>query len=552
VTHRLAVLRRALASRPLRRVEVAFLGFGISEYGVWVVVLVFAFRRGGTSAAGVIAAVQLLPAAVVAPLAARLIDARGAAATLCGGYVAQAVSLGATAALLLSGAPTAVVYAGAVIAASAVTLTRPAQSALLPALVQTPAQLTAANVVSGWADNVTLLAGPAVASVTLALAGPGWALIVFAVVVAGSAVVVAPLLRLGQAGVAEEDPEEGPEEAEVSLREAVRGAPGALPALAMLAAEYAVLGALDVLEVVLAALVLGLGAGGAGYLGAVFGAGGVIGAVAALALVGRHRLARPLLLAGSVWGAAFIAVGAWPALGAALCLLAIAGAGRSVLDVGGRTILHRTVPAPLHGRVFGVLEGLEMLGLALGSISVPLMVTIAGPRGAMVLVGCLLIVVPLLTAPALRKIEDAAPALDVELGVLRSVPLFAMLNAPVLEDLARALARVEAPAGETIATEGQPGDQYFVVAAGELEVSIGGEYVRTLGPGDGFGEIALLHEGVRTATVACRSEATLYALQRAPFLDAVTGSRRAYRAARELVAERLAAVAPLAVDGGEP
>lgn len=530
--HRLAVLRRALASGRLRRVEAAFAGFGISEYGVWVVVLVFAFRRGGTTAAGVIAAVQLLPSAVVAPLAARLIDARGAAATLCGGYVAQAVSLGTTAGLVLARAPAPVVYAGAVVAACAVTLTRPAQAALLPALVQTPAQLTAANVVSGWVDNVALLAGPAMASAALAIAGPGWALIIFALVVTGSALVVAPLRALGRVGV-----EENVQEVEVSLREAVRVAPGALPALAMLVAEYAVLGALDVLEVVLAALVLGLGAGGAGYLGAMFGAGGIVGATAALGLVGRHRLAAPLLLAGTAWGAAFIAMGAWPALGAALSLLAIAGASRSVVDVGGRTILHRAVPTALHGRVFGVLEGLEMLGLALGSLAVPLLVAITGPRAAVVVVGGLLIVVPLLAAPELRKIERAAPALNAELAVLRSVPLFSMLNAPVLEDLARALARVDVPAGEIVTREGQPGDEYFVVAAGDLEVSIGGAYVTTLGPGDGFGEIALLHEGVRTATVAATSKVRLYALPRAPFLEAVTGSRLAHRGARDLVAE---------------
>jgi hypothetical protein len=545
MTHRLAVLRRALASRRLRRVEAAFVGFGIGEYGVWVVVLVFAFRRGGTSAAGVIAAVQLIPAAVVAPLAARLIDARGAAATLCGGYVAQAVSLGATAALMLAGAPVPVVYAGAVVAACTVTLTRPAQAALLPALVETPAQLTAANVVSGWVDNVTLLAGPALASVALAIARPGWALLLFAGVVTSSAVIVAPMRRLGGVG-GEEDADAG----EGSLREVVRVAPGALPALAMLTAEYAVLGALDVLEVVLAALVLGLGAGGAGYLGAAFGAGGLAGAAAALALVGRHRLARPLLLAGAVWGVAFIAIWAWPAAGAALCLLAIAGAGRTVLDVGGRTILHRTVPGPFHGRVFGALEGLEMFGLAVGSLLVPLLVIIAGPRGAVAVVGGLLIVVPLLTVPALRRIERAAPALDAELGILRRVPLFAGLNAPVLEDLARALARVQAPAGEIMAREGAPGDEYFVIGAGELDVSIAGAFVRTLGPGDGFGEIALLHEGVRTATVAATSEVTVYALQRAPFIEAVTGSRQAHRAARELVAERLA-TPPLAVDGGD-
>jgi MFS family permease len=544
MTHRLAVLRRALASRRLRRVEAAFLGFGISEYGVWVVVLVFAFRRGGTAAAGIIAAVQLLPASVVAPLGARLIDVRGAAATLCGGYVAQALALGATAAFMLAGAPAAVVYAGAVVAACAVTLTRPAQAALLPALVDTPAQLTAANVVNGWVDNVTLLAGPALASIALGIATPGWALIVFAGVVAVSAVVVAPLCRLGVVAGAEE-----PDEDAVTVRDAVREAPGALPALAMLTAEYAVLGALDVLEVVLAALVLGLGAGGAGYLGAAFGAGGLLGAAVALTLVGRYRLARPLLLAGTIWGAAFLALGAWPAAGAALCLLAVAGGGRTVLDVGGRTILHRTVPRTLHGRIFGVVEGLETLGLAVGSLLVPLLVTIAGPRGAVAAVGGLLVVVPLLTMPALHRIERAAPRLDAEVGVLREVPLFAMLNAPVLEDLARALTPLEAPAGETIVREGEPGTQYFIVAGGRLDVSIGGGRVRTLGRGDGFGEIALLHDGVRTATVTATSDVGLYSLERAPFLEAVTGSRQAHRAARQLVAERLAAP-PLGVEEG--
>ncbi len=196
MVHRLVVLRRALAGSRLRRAEAAFFGFGISEYGVWVVVLVFAFRRGGTTSAAVISAIQLLPASAVAPLAARLIGSRGAAATLWIGYVIQALSLGLTAGLMLSGAPAAVVYAAAVVAACAVTLTRPAHSALLPALVDTPAQLTAVNVVTGWVENLTLLVGPALASVALGIASAGWALIVFGCVVAGSALIVAPLRRL--------------------------------------------------------------------------------------------------------------------------------------------------------------------------------------------------------------------------------------------------------------------------------------------------------------------------------------------------------------------
>ncbi|HEY3773479.1 MAG TPA: cyclic nucleotide-binding domain-containing protein [Solirubrobacteraceae bacterium] len=531
--HQLAVLRRALAGGRLRRAETAFLGFGISEYGVWVVVLVFAFRRGGTTTAAIISAVQLLPASAVAPLAARLIDSRGAAATLWIGYLVQAASVGLTAGLMLSGAPSAVVYAAAVVAACAVTLTRPAHSALLPALVDTPAQLTAVNVVTGWVENVTLLAGPALASVALGLASAGWALIVFACVVAGSALIVAPLRRVE---TVDGDEDEDVEEAG-SLRAALSNAPGALPALAMLTAEYAALGAQDVLEVVLAALVLGLGAGGAGYLGAAFGVGGLLGAALALTLVGRHRLARPLLLAGAAWGGAFVVLGAWPARGVALALLAIAGAGRTVLDVGGRTILHRTVPRRSHGRVFGALEGVETFGLGVGSLAMALVVALAGPRGAVAIVGGLLVVVPLLTTPILHRIERAAPSLDAEIGVLGKVPLFAMLNPHVLEDLARALERVEAPAGETITRESEPGSRYFVVLAGNLDVSIDGGHVREMGPGDGFGEIALLRDGVRTATVTATSDVTLYALERAPFLEAVTGSRQAERAAHDRVAE---------------
>ena len=541
--HRLTVLKRALASSGMRRVEVAFLGFGMAEFGVWVAVLVYAFQRGGTTASALIAAIQLLPAALVAPLAARLIEIRGAPSVLFGGYLAQAASIAATAVLLAGGAPAAFVYAGAVIAASAVTVTRPAQAALLPALVDTPAQLTAANVLSGWVESVALLAGPAIASVMLALGGPAAPLALFAIVVSGSAGLVLPLRALatgGGEGDGEGDGEADGVASASSLVEALRAAPGAIPALGMLGAEYAALGALDVLEVVLAASVLGLGASGAGYLGAMFGAGALAGAGAALALVGRHRLALPLLVSAALWGVAFSLMGAWPAVGVAFCLLALAGATRSVLDVGGRTILHRTVPRELHGRVFGVLEGLEMLGLAIGSLAVPVVVGLAGPRGAMVVFGSVLIVVPLLTMRTLRAIERAMPPLDHELAILRGFPLFAMLGPPVLEDLARAMVRREAPADEVIVREGEAGVEFFLLeGGGRLDVSIRGSHVRAIGPGDGFGEIALLRDGIRTATVTASSPVTLYTLQRAHFLEAVTGSVQAHRAAGDLVDQRV-------------
>src|SRR5689334_8868516 len=177
---RMGVLRRVLANRGLRRVELAFLGFGIAEFGVWVAVLVYAYQHGGTTVTAAIALLQLLPAAIVAPLTATLADRRGGAVGLRIGYVTQTIAIGFSAVASLLHAPPPVVYGGAVIAASAVTLTRPAQSALLPVLVLTPAELTAANVATGGVESLSLLLGPALAGALIALDGSGLALAAFA------------------------------------------------------------------------------------------------------------------------------------------------------------------------------------------------------------------------------------------------------------------------------------------------------------------------------------------------------------------------------------
>jgi hypothetical protein len=258
---RVAVLTRVLENPGLRRVELAFLGFGCAEYGVWVAVLVYAYERGGTTTAAVIAVVQLLPAAVVAPLASRLVDRRGAAVALRNGYLWQALSLGVAALALLLDAPAVVVYTGAVLAASAVTLTRPAQGALLPALVARPAELIAANVVTGWVEGVSVLAGPAIAGLLLAIDGPGAAVALFVGAVVASSVLVSPLTRAAADGPEDEAEEPGEEG---GIRDLLRSRPQLAGLLAVFAAQFVAMGALDVLEVVLAVRVLGLGAPGAG------------------------------------------------------------------------------------------------------------------------------------------------------------------------------------------------------------------------------------------------------------------------------------------------
>jgi cAMP-binding proteins - catabolite gene activator and regulatory subunit of cAMP-dependent protein kinases len=107
-----------------------------------------------------------------------------------------------------------------------------------------------------------------------------------------------------------------------------------------------------------------------------------------------------------------------------------------------------------------------------------------------------------------------------------------------LESLARELRPVEAGAGDDIVRKGEPGDLFYVVADGELEVSMDRRKVRTLRRGETFGEIALLRRVPRTATVTARTQARLYSLGRDPFLAAVAAHPME---AERVVTERLAA-----------
>lgn len=147
--------RRAFGSlasnKALLRVLVAYVLFILTEYSVWIAMLVYAYSRGGATVAGLVAVAQLAPAAIVAPVVAPVADRRSPVFLLAGGYLAQAAAMAATAAAVMAGAPL-VAYAAAVVAATAVTTTRPAQAALIPSVAATPDQLTAVNVIVGWLE----------------------------------------------------------------------------------------------------------------------------------------------------------------------------------------------------------------------------------------------------------------------------------------------------------------------------------------------------------------------------------------------------------------
>ena len=538
----LAAVAAIFHNDSLRRVLLAFMGFSIVEWGTWIAILVHAYGRGGAAETGLAALVQLAPSTVVAPLAASLGDHVRRERALLFAYLAQGASMALTAAALFADAPGWVVYGAAALAATSITLTRPIQAAILPSLSRTPSELTAANVAGGTVETASILVGPLVAGLALAAAGPG-------TVFAGAAVVSvlgAALVRGVRPVEVERRVAERPPAGLSGLaQEAFAGFGMVLRerrprSLVLLIGSAAVLwGALDVFLVVLALDLLSIGEAGVGFLNAAMGAGGLIGAALSVTLIGRQHLALPFGVGMVLWALPLALLGLLPLFAVALLLLALAGMGRIVMDVAGRTLLQRVAPDRMLSRVFGVLEGIHMGSLAVGAILAPALISLVGPRNAFILAGSLLLLVTLASWQALRAVDSVGVARPRELALLRRIPIFSPLAGPAVERLAARLVPVHAHAGSVVIRQGEPGDHFYIVVSGRVAVSIDARHVRDEGPGESFGEIALLRDVPRTATVTAVDGAELLTLERRDFLEAITGQPASAETAERVVRERL-------------
>jgi MFS family permease len=513
---------RGLASDPaMARVTAAFVAFVVAEYAVWIGMLVYAFDRGGTTTAGLVAFAQLFPGILLAPVLATLADRRSPTQLLAGGYVVQALGMAGVAASLWSGAPPLLAYGMAVLASTAMTTTRPAQFAVLPALARDAQQLTAANVVAGWAENVGVILAALVASLFLGLGQIGALFAVCAALVAGAAALVAPV-RV--AGIALDGGASAPSGLTTLLEGAreVSAQPRPRLLVSLLTAQYVVIGSLDVLFVVVAIRVLGRGQVWVGYLNTAYGAGAVAAGLLTAHLLGRW-LGPALAIALTAFSAGLILTAFTSRLGLVVALIALAGGGRAVLAVSANTMLQRVVPAQLVGRVFGIVEGLSMAGLAAGSLLTPLLVGLGGARLALIAVGCLLPLTALCGVRTFRRLGQGRAVPVTEVALLRSLPHFADLPAPALVTLAGALERIDAAPGQVLIRQGEDADRFYAIADGEVSVSVDGRPRGVRGRGTGLGEIALLRRVPRTATVTAVGPATLFALDSATFLAAVSG-----------------------------
>lgn len=539
---RLRVVAMVARDPALARIEIAYLGFNMAECATWIAILVFAYGLGGAAAAGVIALVQLVPAGLVAPFAAFAGDRFRRDRALLAGYLAQAATLGTTAAALYADAPVPVILFAATLATIAFTFTRPIQAAILPSITHAPEDLTAANAVSGLAENVAVFVGPLVGGVLMTRSEPGDVFAAFAVVTLASAILVARL-PIDQASAMPKAPLRATDVIQESFGGfgVLRRERPVLLLVLVLSATIVVIGALDILVVAAAIDLLDMGESWAGFLYSAFGLGGIAGAVMAVALVGRRRLTPSLAGSGMLFGVPVGAIGVVPASATAPLLFAASGVGFSITTVAGSTLLQRIAPEAVLARVFGILEGLRMFALALGSVGIAALVETLGIQFALVVTGLFVPAVLALAWFHLRALDRDARAPDPKaLALLRQLPIFAPLSAPAIERIMAALIRLEVPAGHVLIREGEEGDRFYVLVEGQAEVTREGVHIRMCVAGDHVGEIALLRDVPRTATVTAATPLRLLALERAPFLEAVTGHPSSREYAESVAATRMA------------
>jgi hypothetical protein len=304
-------------------------------------------------------------------------------------------------------------------------------------------------------------------------------------------------------------------------------------------------GALNVFIVVGALGQLHMGASGVGLLTAAVGAGGLVGSAAGVSLVGR-RLGAPFAVGLLLWGLPIAVLGIWASPSAALVALVVVGVGNALLDVSGFTLVQRLVPDSRLSRVIGILMGGATAAIGIGSVVSPALISWLGLGGAMVGVGFGLVLVSIAVLPRLRRIDRATGGTRLETGLLHSVPMFAPLSVAAIEYLASNMQQEDVPAGTSVIEEGEAGDRFYLIAEGWFDVAKAGRHVARLGPGSHFGEIALVRDVPRTASVTAATDGRVYAVDREAFIAALTGHAASMTSAHEAIEQRLAELGDIA------
>jgi hypothetical protein len=530
-------LLQTLIDRPnIRRIQTGWSLATVSAVAATVAILVFAYDAGGGVLVGVFGGLRAA-AAPMTPLVISFGDRLGLGAVLRLTLATRTVLLLVAGTIMVTDAPAliAVVLVAANDALAAAY--RPLQAAALPWLAHTPAELTRANVTSGVMESSGTLLGSAAGALLLSTGSTG--LVAFAASGAVAAALVSvtrlsvPVVPVDEAGEAERP--RLVEGARALWSIATGGGAAVLPFV-----QTFVRGALVVLLVVLALDVLDIGEGAVGWMNASIALGGLVGGVLAATAVTSRRLGRSFVLGVALWGLPLVALGLVASPVVAFVALAVVGVGNALEDSGLFTLLPRVVDERLVTRTFAAFELGVFVAAGAGSLTAPVLLDLLGARPTLVLLGAGLAVLAVLYYRPFRRIDESAPSTGAEAELLRSLPMFEHVALATVEHIAARLEPHEFAPGDVVMRQGDPGTSFHLIDSGRASVTVDGTEKPELGRGEGFGEIALIRDIPRTATVTALTPLRTLALSADDFGAALTIQQHSAQAAAELARRRLA------------
>ena len=543
-----ASLRSVFKNPNLRRIQLAFAGSAIGDWAYATAVTVWAYGVGGPQAIGIWVGIRLALMALTAPLASMLADRFPRKMVMIGADLVRIVLVSASAACLFLDTPPAPIFVLATLTSLCGTPFRIAQRAVLPSLAERPEELTAANGTASTIESLAFFVGPAIAALLLGfspvqvvfllnVATFVWSLLM----VAGVRVTPRPRdAGEGEADSAEDAAQPGFLSETMAGFRAIGDDRGLLVVVAAVSVQTIVAGASAVFMVVMMVEIAGTGPEGVGFLESVLGVGCVLGGFLAISRASRHRLGTDLLTGVVLWAVPLLLVTAWPEPVVVFAAIALLGVANPLVDVNTDTIIMRLAPDEVLGRVFGAMEAACVTTMALGSFAMPFLIDWLGLRWSLAAIAVPVALVALAGVPTMIAL-DARLRPPATLPLLQAIEMFAPLAPSTLESLAGSLVPVRVLAGDVVVHEGDDSDRFYVIESGLVEVTHeDGRVLGREGPGDFFGEIGLLRDVPRTATITAVEDTLLQALPREAFLSAVSGQRDARMAAETIVNRRLA------------
>ena len=529
-------------SRPIRLLLLAWFLAYAGDLAAFTAASVYVYAVGGAAYVGLLGLLKALPGALLVPLVGSWSDRVRRERLLMVSVALRALLLGAAAAVMTGGAQAILVLVLVGVEAGLASVFRQVQAALLPWLARTPDELTHANTAVSVMQSAAMLVGPAVAAGLLVVSTPQAAMLAACGFTAIAAVVLVGVRPLSSkapargAGLVKQLKLDMAAGFEAGVRRR-----GVLPLVIPAAAQTFARGVLGVLTVTIALSVFDLGSAGVGWLAAALGVGGVLAGPIAAVLVRGHRVARCFAAGVAGWGVpmillAFTHARYWPYL-----MFGLIGVANVFDDAGVYSALQRVIPSRLIGRALAMRRAVLLLSMGLGSIVAPLLIDAWGARGALITTGLLLVAIVALSVPSLTIIDHRISEPGPDLALLRQVSFFAPLPFALVEHLASELRSATYEPGDVIIQDGQPGERFYMIAAGRARVCKDGKELRQMGTGESFGEIALLRQVPRTATVIALTSLQARTLTREEFLAAVTGNAASAEGADEVVSARLEA-----------